>query len=196
MDTRPLPVVCGRPRDPAEALFLANQALIGAVLRRFPGLPPHEREDAEALARLGLLHAARRFDPARGFAFSTFATASIWGFIQRANREAARQGRLPCVSLDAPIRQGDDGAGVRADLLPDPHDAYAALRDADSFEARLALVSPRQRRLVRAVFQDGQSLSEAARSEAARAGGAVVTRQGAAQQVKVALWLLRQAEQE
>lgn len=196
METRPLPVVCGRPKDAAEALFLANQALIGAVLRRFPGLPPGEREDAEALARLGLLHAARRFDPARGFAFSTFATASIWGYVQRARREAAQQGRLPCVSLDAPVRQGDDGAGVRADLLPDPSDPYAVLRDADSFEARLALLSPRQRRLVRAVFGEGQSLSEAARSEAARAGGEAVTRQGAAQQVKVALWRLRQEEQE
>lgn len=187
-------VVCGRPKDAAEALFLANQALIGAVLRRFPGLPPHEREDAEAQARLGLLHAARRFDPARGFAFSTYASASIRGFILRAGREAARQGRLPCCSLDAPVRQGDDGAGVRADLLPDPRDPYAALRDADSFEARLALLSPRQRRLVRAVFEDEMTLGEAARSEAARDGGVAVTRQRALQQLKVALWRMRQEE--
>ena len=187
-----LPVVCGRPRDPAEVLFLANQGLIGAVMRRFSGLPPGDRDDAEALARLGLLHAAKRFDPAKGFAFSTFAMASIWGHVMRAMRETAQQGRVPCVSLDAPVpcREGD----VRADLLPDPCDPYAAARDAESFEARLAVLSPRQRRLVRAVFADELTLTEAAQSEAAHGGGAAVTRQRCKQQLAVALWQLRQEE--
>jgi RNA polymerase sigma-B factor len=45
--------------------------------RRFPGRA--EQEDLDQVARLGLLQAARRFDPGRNCSFSTYAYQTIAG---------------------------------------------------------------------------------------------------------------------
>jgi len=63
-----------------EALVLENEGLVRAAARRFTQF--EHRWDAEELlqaGRLGLLEAARRFDPSRGLAFSTLAVPYILG---------------------------------------------------------------------------------------------------------------------
>jgi RNA polymerase sigma-B factor len=56
------------------------------MARRFAGTV--DREDLEQVARVGLLQAARRFDPSRG-QFSTFAFPTVAGEIQRYLRDDA-----------------------------------------------------------------------------------------------------------
>jgi DNA-directed RNA polymerase specialized sigma24 family protein len=55
--------------------------------------PELDRKDAAALADLGLVLAARRYDPARGYAFSTYARRWVAGEVLRAGKEARRWAR-------------------------------------------------------------------------------------------------------
>jgi RNA polymerase sigma-B factor len=54
-----------------------------------------EREDLEQVARLALLRAARRFDPAHGTQFSTFAAQTILGHLRHYVRDRAPDIRVP-----------------------------------------------------------------------------------------------------
>jgi RNA polymerase sigma-B factor len=54
-----------------------------------------EREDLEQVARIALWQAARRFDPARGCSFSTFAFPTIRGALLRHLRDRAGAVRIP-----------------------------------------------------------------------------------------------------
>jgi RNA polymerase sigma-B factor len=75
-----------------------------AVLRRWEPLARHlagrytgaaEREDLEQVARLALLQAARRFDPARGCQFSAYAIPTILGELRHYLRDQQRAIRIP-----------------------------------------------------------------------------------------------------
>jgi RNA polymerase primary sigma factor len=61
-------------------------------LRRWFGM---DEEDAEQIAILGLMQAARRFEPERGFQFSTYATHWIRQACQRFGPDAALFIRIP-----------------------------------------------------------------------------------------------------
>jgi RNA polymerase sigma-B factor len=54
-----------------------------------------DREDLEQVARLALLQAARRFDPARGCQFSSFATEIIQGHLRHYLRDRVTTVRIP-----------------------------------------------------------------------------------------------------
>jgi RNA polymerase sigma factor (sigma-70 family) len=78
-----------------DAFVLLHRPLarhIGKRLQRRYGLDP---EDAEQIGVLGLMEAARRFDPERGYQFSTYATYWIRQACDRLGPDAALAIRLP-----------------------------------------------------------------------------------------------------
>gem|GEM_PF-4952946 len=66
---------------------------------------------------LGLWNAARRFEPARWYAFSTYAADTIRGHVLHHFKARRMQNRLPCVSLEV-LLAGD--GGELADMIADP----------------------------------------------------------------------------
>jgi RNA polymerase sigma-B factor len=64
------------------------------LARQFP-THRERRDDLEQVARIGLLHAADRFDPSRQWAFTTFARATIIGELKRHLRDCTWSMRMP-----------------------------------------------------------------------------------------------------
>ena len=69
-----------------ERLVTENLALVHACANRFRGRGA-EYEELFSAGCLGLVKAAKQFDPARGFAFSTYAVPVILGEIRRVFRD-------------------------------------------------------------------------------------------------------------
>ncbi len=129
---------------PQAAMVEANLGLCGwAVTRWGSHLPDadgagYTKADAYQDAVFGLAHAVRRFDPSRGYRFSTYAAPWLRSAIQNGQgayggREARRfhGGRtrtLPAapLSLDAP--RGEEG-GTLAAVIADPFDWDQAAED-------------------------------------------------------------------
>ncbi|WP_291041226.1 sigma-70 family RNA polymerase sigma factor [Herbiconiux sp.] len=72
--------------DP-EALVVEHLSLADAVARRFFRHDRARDEDLVQVARIGLLKAARRFDPEKGDTFSAFAVPTMAGEIKRHLRD-------------------------------------------------------------------------------------------------------------
>lgn len=75
-------------------MILANQRLVFSVVKRYgsSGLP---LSDLIQEGNLGLLRAVAKFDPKKGFRFSTYAVTWIQQFVSRAIAESSRPIRLP-----------------------------------------------------------------------------------------------------
>lgn len=71
----------------AEKLMLENLSLAESVARRFFRPGRARDEDLVQVAYIGLLNAARRFDPERGTCFAAFAVPTISGEIKRHLRD-------------------------------------------------------------------------------------------------------------
>jgi RNA polymerase sigma-B factor len=99
METRSGTAIANRPLDPAaeEALVRQWEPLALSIARRlahrWEGVV--DQEDFEQTARIGLLQAARRFDPARNCQFSTFAYPTIVGVLLHYLRDRATAGHIP-----------------------------------------------------------------------------------------------------
>ncbi|MBQ6165266.1 MAG: sigma-70 family RNA polymerase sigma factor [Clostridia bacterium] len=80
--------------DEFERLIKENMGLVHACARRFIGRGA-EYDDLTGAGSVGLVKAARGFDPSRGFAFSTYAVPLILGEIRRVFRDggAVKLGR-------------------------------------------------------------------------------------------------------
>ena len=91
-------------------------------------------EDAEGWAMVGLCKAARRYDPARGLAFSTYAGYRIAGEIRDAIRrelgDPRRTLRPRPISLDAPRLTADGERYTLAERLVEPSDPLGAWMEA------------------------------------------------------------------
>jgi RNA polymerase sigma-B factor len=81
------------PRD-LEALVVRYRPLARSLARRYARLS-FPLEDLEQVACVGLVKALHRFDPARGFAFTTFAVPTILGELRRFCRETAWSVHVP-----------------------------------------------------------------------------------------------------
>jgi RNA polymerase sigma factor (sigma-70 family) len=72
------------PHDLAEQ----NLGLIGFVIRKWHRhLPPEEQDEAYQDGYIGLLRAAEKFDPQKGWAFSTYAVFWVRRFIMQGREE-------------------------------------------------------------------------------------------------------------
>jgi RNA polymerase sigma-B factor len=79
--------------DDLERLVVSYLPLAHALARRFG--PRGSHEDLEQVACEGLIKAIRRFDPDRGFAFTTFAVPTILGELRRYRRDTAWPAHVP-----------------------------------------------------------------------------------------------------
>lgn len=79
----------------AERFVLANTRLVVAIARRYPAFVGLDTEDLIQEGNLGLMHAVEKFDPARGFRFSTYASFWIRQAIGRAINHHASTIRIP-----------------------------------------------------------------------------------------------------
>lgn len=73
-----------------DEAYARNQGLVPLVARRFRGLG--EADDVEQVAALGLVQALKRFDPDRGFAFSTYAVPLMLGEVRHWLRDHPADG--------------------------------------------------------------------------------------------------------
>ena len=96
--------------DCLDHLMAQNDALVHWVIRRFP-TGPISYDEALQSGRIGLWQALRRFNPARGTAFSSYAAPAI---LRHIRREAGRLRRfwrprpaLPWAEPPDPVEQAE-----------------------------------------------------------------------------------------
>lgn len=181
-----------RPDRDVQRLVNDNRTLVEWTVNRY--LDRHmvtgaEREDLVSWGLLGLLSAARAFDPGRGLRFSTLATLAIERSIMRGAMQAdARKART--LSLDEALNDAGAGEGETrwVEMIRDD----AAEREMGRTEEMALLrrgmsrLRPEQVRLIQAHFFHGYSLADLARQWG-------TTRQAVAGQLRRALKSLRRA---
>jgi RNA polymerase sigma-B factor len=107
-----------RPED-LDALVRRYQPLARKLALRYArGSEPID--DLEQIASLGLVKAIERFDPGRGFAFSSFAVPTILGELKRSFRDTAWSARVPRALQErvAEIRHATDDFSAHAGRAP------------------------------------------------------------------------------
>ena len=101
------------PADAADGgLVAANLDLAEQLARRYDGRG-QALEDLVAVANLGLVSAARRFDPDRGSSFPAFAAPTILGELRRYFRDQAWAVRVPRPVQEAALAAHAAGEQVR-----------------------------------------------------------------------------------
>jgi len=125
--------------DPAakERLVLCNLRLVVDVAREYGGRGM-DLMDLIAEANLGLLHAVDKFDPERGFRFSTYAVWWIRRAILRALNSSARIVRIPTHMIETIGRAKQAQSQLRDELGREPKMEEIATRlDLKPSSARL-----------------------------------------------------------
>ena len=146
-----------RPQASPARLYAANTGLVGRVLSYFPALSADAREDAYSAGLWGLWQASLHFDRARGLAFASFAGECIKNAVRTHLNRRQRQHRIPVVSLETPI---GDGERELSEVIADPQAVRpgAALLDQAGFDGLLSGLPGRQQAVLRAVYQEERPL--------------------------------------
>jgi RNA polymerase sigma factor (sigma-70 family) len=177
-----VPYVPTSPLPPAtpphvETLIRDNVRLVHAAAARHTrrGVRPDSLEDVRADALVGLWRAARKFDPASGRRFSTYAHpiieyAIIDGLRKRTGRVSGAKARPAAwfranrpVSLECSMKgtwrvEKSREDGTLHDVIADPH----VEPDLDACEYLLRGVPARERRVLMATVVEGLSGEEVA----------------------------------
>jgi RNA polymerase sigma factor (sigma-70 family) len=148
------PLTCDQQR-----LVEDNRKLVPwTINHRLPYRPdgPDEMDDCIGDGYLGLVHAARRFDPDRGVKFSVFAVLTIRGYVLTGLRDRNGSADRPRLPVDKLPTSSDDDAPV-GDLVPDtsvPFDERVS--DRDLIDRALELLDrPQREAIVAAGERDG-----------------------------------------
>jgi RNA polymerase sigma factor (sigma-70 family) len=116
---RPLPDRPGEPDGPA--LVSWAQPLVDAVVRTVRELPGYDREDLVQDAFVGILQAARTFDPQRGRSFAEWAArGAIQQVLDRVRWSRRHEPELLADSLDCGEDEHDRPLRDRVEGLADP----------------------------------------------------------------------------
>lgn len=122
-----------------------HMGLVVSLAKRYARSTSIPLEDLIQEGCIGLLNAIKRFDPARGVAFSTYATPWIAKYVRLAIRKECR--RIHTSSIFDPIE--DDL--LIADTIPSGDDTQEEVetRDRDDeLDARLDILSPLERQII------------------------------------------------
>lgn len=181
-----------RPDHEVRRLVNDNRSLVEWSVNRY--LDRHavsgaDRDDLVSWGLLGLLSAARAFDPDRGFRFSTLAAMAIERSIARGAMQASNhQARL--LSLDEALRETGTSEGETrwVDVMRDESAEREIGRTEELALLNHAMVRlrPQQQELIKAHFFQGHSLADLARQWG-------TTRQAVAGQMRRTLRALRRA---
>jgi RNA polymerase sigma factor (sigma-70 family) len=121
-----------------DRLILENEKLVHYVAKRYKGLDQYEDLAQEGM--IGLIKAAQRFDPTKGFMFSSFATPFIKGEILHYLRDKGSTIKIPrnnarrltVLSIDAKV-VGLETPVSMVDAIPAPapenDEEFVALKD-------------------------------------------------------------------
>ena len=146
-----------------------------------------ERDDLVSWGLLGLLSAARAYDPGRGLRFSTLAALAIERSIMRGAMQAGNQ-KGGTLSLDEALDEGSAGEGETrwVEMIRDEMAEREMTRTEELALLRRAMnrLRPEQQRLIQAHFFQGHSLADLARNWG-------TTRQAVAGQLRRALKSMR-----
>ena len=118
-----------------EGLILNNQGLVYHVAHKFKSSLSNYRvsfEDVVGEGMIGLVKAAKKFEPERGFAFATFASLVITNEILLFLRKQRKYMTHRTISLDAPIKNGD-GEEFYIEIA-DPIDRFELSEDREAFK--------------------------------------------------------------
>jgi len=145
-----------RRSQSAAELFEHYQAghdpeLLQVLVERYLPLAKHlargystgaDREDVEQVAAVGLIKAARRFDPSRGIAFTSFAVPTISGEIKRYFRDHGWAVRVPrqLQELSARVTRATEQLTLELGRSPTPEEIAARCEEGVErvLEARIA----------------------------------------------------------
>lgn len=134
-----------------------------AVAKPFARRNPHHADDIRALAMVGALTAARKYDPARGLKFNTYAVAWIRQAIIRYLKEEggivhrpskAKLPEAPVIGLDEPL--SEDGPSLSKfmaqTMFPDGESVVAAQERSARARALLARLPAKHAAVLRMRF--------------------------------------------
>jgi RNA polymerase sporulation-specific sigma factor len=153
-----------------ERMVQENERLVDLVVHRYLkrfNVPNLEREDLRSYGLIGLLNAARAWDPTRG-RFSTLACMAIERQIARGvTRDAKPEEARSTLSLDALVNYGNDGEETRfVDQVADEQNVESeveTLAEGDVVRKLLGDLGPDQRRLIADRYYRQRPLGEIAR---------------------------------
>src|SRR6478736_1521970 len=113
-------------RDARNHLIVANLRLVVSIAKRYVG-QGMSLEDLVGEGNIGLIRAVTKFDPDRGFRFSTYATWWIKQAITRSILEGTRAVRLPVYIMEEVMRVNRMTRQLYQELEREPnHDEIGA----------------------------------------------------------------------